>query len=129
MTKDLVTCPIENTLKLINRKWVILLIRDMFEGKKHFYEFKQRNPDLANNVLSDTLKFMEKNDLIEKKTFKNINKKSTEYYLTRKGLRLNTILYEMAVFGLEELECGEEGDLEIINLFKEYYRNLLKIGD
>ena len=52
MTKDLVTCPIENTVKLLNRKWTIVLIRDMFLGKKRFLEFKQNNPNLSNTVLS-----------------------------------------------------------------------------
>ena len=41
MTNDLVTCPIENSVKLLNRKWTIVLIRDMFLGKKHFFEFKE----------------------------------------------------------------------------------------
>ena len=41
MTKDLVICPIENTLKLINRNWTIVLIRDMFNGKKYFREFAE----------------------------------------------------------------------------------------
>ena len=35
----------------------------------------------------------------------------------------------MAVFGLDELECGEEGDLEIIGMFKEYYARLLNVGE
>ncbi len=125
MTKDLVTCPIENTVKLLNRKWTIVLIRDMFLGKKHFLEFKEDKPQLSNNVLSDTLKSMEKNKLIVKESYNQ----STEYHLTNRGLKLNKILYELAVFGLDELECGEEGDLEIINMFKEYYSNLLKIGE
>ena len=70
MTKDLITCPIENTLKLINRKWTVVLIRDMFQGKKHFLEFKENKENLSNNVLSDTLKNMETNKLIEKKDYK-----------------------------------------------------------
>lgn len=125
MTKDLVTCPIENTVKLLNRKWTIVLIRDMFLGKKRFLEFKENKPNLSNNVLSDTLKSMEKNNLI----VKEVSNQSTEYYLTSRGMRLNKVLYELASFGLDELECGEEGDLEIINMFKEYYANLLKISD
>ena len=125
MTKDLLTCPIENTVMLLNRKWTIVLIRDMYLGKKRFLEFKENNPDLSNTVLSDTLKSMEKNELIEKK----VSYQSTEYYLTKRGLRLNRVLYEMAVFGLDELECGEDGDLEIINMFKDYYANLLRICD
>ena len=112
MTKDLITCPIENTLRLMTRKWTIVLIRDMFAGKKYFREFSEGKDGLSNTVLSDTLKFMEKNELIVKD--------NTEYHLTSKGLRLNRILYEMAFFGLDELECGEEGDLEVIKMFKDY---------
>ena len=50
MTKDLVTCPIENTVKLLNRKWTIVLIRDLFLGKKHFLEFKENNPNISNKL-------------------------------------------------------------------------------
>lgn len=125
MTKDVVTCPIENTLKLIKRKWTIVLIRDMFLGKKHFYEFKEKNSELSNTVLSDTLKSMEQDGLIEK-TFFN---QSTEYQLTSKGKRLNKVLFELASFGLDELECGDGGDLEVIDMFKNYYANLLNVGE
>ena len=118
MTKDLLTCPIENTLKLMNRKWTIVLIRDMFKGKKYFRQFSQIE-GLSNTVLSDTLKDMESKGLI--------TKNDSEYHPTDKGLRLNRILYEMAVYGLDELECGEERDLEIIDMFKDYYRKMLKV--
>lgn len=125
MINELEICPIENTVKLLNRKWTILLIRDMFSGKKHFLEFKENKPDLSNNVLSDTLKSMEKNKLVLKKVSNN----STEYHLTERGLKLNKVLYELAVFGLDEIECGDERDLEIINMFKDYYANLLNLSD
>ena len=129
MTKDLMTCPIENTLKLINRKWTVVLIRDMFCGKKHFLEFKENKPNLSSTVLADTLKFMESNFLVDKKIQKVGNKNMTEYYLTDRGLKLNRILYEMAVFGLDELECGDEGDVEIVNMFKDYYRDVFDVGE
>ena len=118
MTKDLLTCPIENTLKLMNRKWTIVLIRDMFKGKKYFWQFSQIE-GLSNTVLSDTLKDMESKGLI--------TKNDSEYHLTDKGLRLNRILYEMDVYGLDELECGEERDLEIIDMFKDYYKKMLNV--
>lgn len=129
MTKDLITCPIENTLKLLNRKWTIVLIRDMFLGKKHFLEFKENKRNLSNNVLSDTLKSMEINGLIEKKVYKMGNKSSTEYHLTDRGFRLNKVLFELASFGLDELECGDEGDFEVINMFKDYYSNIFGIDE
>ena len=33
----------------------------------------------------------------------------------------------MAVFGLDELECGEEGDLEVIGMFKDYYAEIFEV--
>ena len=127
MTKDIEICPIESTLKVINRKWTVVLIRDMFLGKKHFLEFKQNKNNLSNTVLSDTLKHMENNGLIKKEISSKGNKNLTEYHLTDKGFKLNKILYGMAVFGLDELECGEDGDEEIIALFKEHYAKILEV--
>lgn len=124
MTNDLITCPIENTYKLLNRKWIIVILRDLFLGKKRFLEFKYAHSGLSNNVLSDTLKNMENNLLVEKK----VSGQSTEYYLTERGLRLNRILFEMALFGLDELECGDDSDLEVINMFKDYYAQIFKVN-
>ena len=121
MTKNLMNCPIENTLKLIDRKWTIVLIKDMFSGKKYFREFIEGKEGLSNTVLADTLKFMEQNDLIRKN--------EREYSLTHKGFRLNRILYEMAVFGLDEIECNDMQDLEVNNMFKDYYAKILRLND
>ncbi|MBQ7927418.1 MAG: winged helix-turn-helix transcriptional regulator [Methanobrevibacter sp.] len=41
-------------------------MKDLFAGKKHFNEFKQDKPELSNVVLSDTLKYLEKKELISK---------------------------------------------------------------
>ena len=35
----------------------------------------------------------------------------------------------MAVYGLDELECSEERDLEIILMFKNYYKEILKVDN
>ncbi len=51
------------------------------------------------------------------------------FHLFDKGFRLNRILYEMAVFGLDELECDDTQDLEVINMFKDYYAEILRLND
>ena len=86
-------CPIEIAMDHINRKWVIQIIRDMFFGKKRFNEFKEGKPNLSNKVLSNCLKEMEENGLITRETNESI-----EYKLTDKGLALNKVLYELAMF-------------------------------
>ena len=60
-----IVCPVDRTLSLINKKWSIQIIRDIFFGKKHFKEFKE-GKDISNKVLSSCLADLEKNGLIEK---------------------------------------------------------------
>lgn len=120
MSEEFVNCPIESTLNLINRKWVIILIRDMFIGKKHFSEFKNSNPNLNSNVLSHTLRFMEDNDLILKTSSDD---GATSYSLTEKGKKLNQIMYQMVVYGLDVLmDNGSDCDD-----LKDKYKKILEV--
>lgn len=120
MSEEFVNCPIESTLNLINRKWVIILIRDMFIGKKHFSEFKNSNPNLNSNVLSSTLRFMEDNDLILKTS---CDDGATSYSLTEKGKKLNQIMYQMVVYGLDVLmDNGSDCDD-----LKDKYKKILEV--
>ena len=111
-------CPVDQSLKLISKKWHIQIIRDLFFGKKRFKEFKEDKPDLSNKVLTDCLKDLESNGLIGKKTFE-YNSKVTEYFLTNEGKRMNRIIYELAMFTLEKDESPTDNKRdEIIDLFK-----------
>ncbi len=121
-------CPIDTTLELISRKWVIAIIRDMFVGKKHFSEFKQNKPKLNNSVLSETLKFMIEQGLIEKIIINDDIRSNTEYYLTDKAKKLNNIIYEMVLYGLDVLSCCEDKP-EIKKQMKKEYGELLEISD
>ena len=93
---DASICPIELAMQLINRKWVIQILRDMFFGKTRFNEFKEDKPGLSNKVLSHCLKDMEENQLIKRHELED----SIEYKLTERGQALNKVLYELAMFTL-----------------------------
>ncbi len=115
-------CPVSKALESINKKWSIEIIRDLFFGKKRFKEFKEGNPNLSNKVLSECLKNLEKNGIIEKRVF-NTSPISTEYYLTEKGNALNRVIYELAVFALEDEDFADESTrLKIKQNFKETLR-------
>ena len=101
MSVQKVVCPVDRTLNLISKKWSIQIIRDMFFGKKHFKEFKEDKPKLSNKVLSGCLKELEENGLIEKKVI-NTTPVTTEYYLTDYGRSMNRIVYELAMFTLDD---------------------------
>ena len=100
ITKHVKSCPIELVVELINKKWVIQIIRDLFFGKSRFREFKEDKPELSNKVLSNCLKDMEKNGLIQRIVDK-CDKKNVKYELTEKGQSLNRVLYEIAMVSVD----------------------------
>ena len=121
MDSEKIVCPVDRTLNLINRKWSIQIIRDMFFGKKHFKEFKEDKPKLSNKVLSNCLKELEENGLIRKEVL-NTTPVSTEYYLTEYGRAMNRIVYELAMFTLHDENdnsYSEETREDLMNTFKE----------
>ena len=120
------TFPIDKAVVLFNKKWTIQLIRDMFFGKKQFKEFQEDKPDLSNKVLSQRLKELENNGLVEKKVL-NTTPISSEYHLTEYGKKLNRVIYELAVFILDESDFVEYKDEEVKNQIKNNFKQALNI--
>jgi DNA-binding HxlR family transcriptional regulator len=117
--------PVNETLSFLAKKWNTEIIKDMFSGKKHFKEFKEGKPDLSNKILSDRLKNLENNGIIEKRIL-NSNPFSTEYYLTKLGESLNKFIYELAVFTLNYK--NKQFTEEFASTLKEDFRKTLKIN-
>lgn len=120
-------CPVSEALNFFNRKWILCLLMDMFRGKKHFSEFQEANPELSNNTLSQTLKYMENVSLIKKVNIKEKTRNKTEYYLTEKGLKTNKILYELSYFALQELDLKDLNS-DFNKKLENYYRKTLLDG-
>ncbi len=127
MDSEKIICPVDKTLNLINKKWSIQIIRDMFFGKKHFKEFQEDKPNLSNKVLSNCLKELEENGLV-KKVVLNTTPVSTEYYLTEYGRSMNKIVYELAMFTLHDENDNSYSD-EVRNDLKNTFKETLEIDD
>ncbi|MBR5503311.1 MAG: helix-turn-helix transcriptional regulator [Methanobrevibacter sp.] len=107
--------PLLHTIKILNKKWLLLIMRDFINGKKHFNEFKEDKPELTNHVLSNCLKTMEDEGLIFKINNEE-TKHSTEYVLTEKGFALYDVIYEIAIFAAKYDERYITYDEETKNL-------------
>ena len=127
MDSEKIVCPVDKTLNLINKKWSIQIIRDMFFGKKHFKEFKEDKPKLSNKVLSNCLKELEENGLIRKEVL-NTAPVTTEYYLTEHGKSMNRIIYELAMFTLQNDDEHSYSD-EVRDDLKNTFKEKLEIND
>lgn len=127
MENENITCPVDRTLSLINKKWSIQIIRDLFFGKKHFKEFKDDKPNLSNKVLSNCLRELEDNGIIGKNVL-NTKPVSTEYYLTDYGKSMNRIIYELAMFTLNDDNDNNYSSETRENL-KNDFKEVLEIDD
>ncbi len=99
-------CPIDNTFKIIGKKFTIHILRNIAILNQHrFNEFINSIEGINPNTLSTRLKEMEKDGLVEKKVF-NETPIRIEYTLTKKGEALRPVLVEMAKFS--STHCCEE---------------------
>jgi DNA-binding HxlR family transcriptional regulator len=96
------SCPINNTFKIIGKKFTVLILRNMINLKQTRFNQLLNSLEGSNpKTLSVRLKEMEKLGLIKRKVFSNEIPIRVEYYLTEKGLALQPILDMMAAYSMK----------------------------
>lgn len=104
------SCPINLTMEIIGDSWSMLIIRDMAAlGKTTFGEFLDAEERIGPSVLTDRLNHLERKEIIKKEPNEQDKRKYT-YTLTKKGLNLLPILYEVAVWGSSNQSDSEAPD-------------------
>ena len=94
-------CPIDNTFKIIGKKFTVHIIRNMaMMGQTRFNQMLDSIEDANPKTLSARLKEMEKSGLILRKVYDEVPIR-VEYSLTKKGKDLQGILDQMAVFSMK----------------------------
>ena len=94
-------CPIDNTFKIIGKKFTVHIIRNMaMHGQTRFNQLLDSIEDSNPKTLSARLKEMEKANLISRKVFDETPIR-IEYKLTKKGKDLQGILDQMAIFSMK----------------------------
>ncbi|MGI0027181.1 MAG: winged helix-turn-helix transcriptional regulator [Nitrosopumilaceae archaeon] len=99
-------CPIDNTFKLIGKKFTVHILRNMTQlDQSRFNEFLDSIEGINPKTLSARLREMEKNGIIERSVFSGTPVK-IEYTITKKGNALKPILEQMAAFSMQY--CAKE---------------------
>ena len=94
-------CPIDNTFKIIGKKFTVHIIRNMaIMGQTRFNQLLDSIEDSNPKTLSARLKEMEKADLISRTVYDEVPIR-VEYKLTKKGEDLKGILGQMAAFSMK----------------------------
>ena len=93
-------CPVDNTFKIIGKKYTVLLIRNMLSNHTRFNQFLESIEGMNQKILSARLREMEKSGLITRKVYAEMPLR-VEYFLTEKGRATKPILDYMAAFSLQ----------------------------
>ncbi len=95
------SCPIENTFKIIGKKFTVLILRNMINAKQTRFNQLLKSLEGANpKTLSVRLREMEKIGLIKRKVYSHETPIRVEYCPTEKGLALQPILDMMAAYSM-----------------------------
>lgn len=97
--EELPECPVATTVQLIGNKWKMLIIRNLvFNGEQRFTDFLKTIPAISKKVLTDNLRALEIDGLIEREVFAEVPPR-VEYRLSEVGKSLRPIWDAMADWG------------------------------
>src|SRR5437879_7138087 len=90
-------CSIAGVLEAIGDRWAVLILRDLSLGLSK-YEDLRRSTGVTHATLSDRLKHLEENELIERRQYQS-GPDRYEYLLTRKGRDVILVVQALAQVG------------------------------
>lgn len=99
LTKDeLPECPVATTVQLIGNKWKLLIIRNLLRAPQRFTEMKRTIPGISQKVLTDNLRALEADGLIEREVFAEVPPRVV-YSLSSLGNTLRPVIDAMQNWG------------------------------
>ena len=107
------TCPIAEALDIVGDRWTLLIVRDLFLGRRRFSALLASSPGIPPKLLSGRLKRLEQRGLIERAVYSQYPLRA-EYRLTGEGLTLAPVLGAILTWGLEHCFSGPEEVRETI---------------
>ena len=84
-------CPIATALDVLGDRWTLVVIRDIFLGKKRYQEFLNGPEKITTNILAQRLKYLEDEELVVKTLYQE-HPPRYEYSLSEKGRALAPVL-------------------------------------
>jgi DNA-binding HxlR family transcriptional regulator len=96
-------CPVACTLDLLGDKWTLLVVRDLFTGRRYFKEFLASPEGIATNILTDRLGRLVAAGIVDTHPDAGTAGRFT-YRLTAKGASLMPVLESIRDWGLRNIK-------------------------
>lgn len=93
-------CPVATTVQLIGNKWKLLIIRNLLHAPQRFTEMRKSIPGISQKVLTDNLRALEADGLVEREVFAEVPPRVV-YSLSGLGNSLRPIIDVMGAWGTD----------------------------
>jgi DNA-binding HxlR family transcriptional regulator len=90
-------CSIARSLEILGERWTLLVIRDVFSGRRRFDQI-QENLGVARNVLASRLARLVEEGILERRPYQE-RPRRYEYFLTEMGLDLWPVMITLLHWG------------------------------
>ena len=87
-------CRLNKSIKVLSRKWSLVVICHLLTGRKRFSELEKLLRGISPKVLTETLSFLEKEGIVERIVVKG-KPISVFYGLTNKGKSLEKVIHDL----------------------------------
>ncbi|ACL01859.1 transcriptional regulator, HxlR family [Desulfatibacillum aliphaticivorans] len=104
--KDHRTCSVGRVLEILGDRWTFMILREAFFGVRYYDQF-QANLGIASNILSDRLKSLVSNGILNKRKDPE-DARRVVYRFSQKGVELYSVTLALMRWGDKWLS-GEEG--------------------
>lgn len=92
-------CPIERSVRVLDGKWTLLILRELFMGVRRFGELRDALPGVSPKTLTDRLRAMEAQGLVHREVYPEIPPR-VEYSLTPYGETLEPVIESLKQWGM-----------------------------
>jgi DNA-binding HxlR family transcriptional regulator len=100
-------CSIAGVLDALGDRWAVLILRDLSLGLSR-YEDLRKSTGVTNATLSDRLRHLEEQELIERRQYQS-GPDRYEYLLTRRGVDIVLVIQALAQVGDKWAVTGDAG--------------------
>lgn len=96
-------CPIAAALDVLGDRWTLLIVRELMMGERRFTDLKAALPGIAPNLLSERLRDLQAEGLVEQRELPPPAARSV-YATTAAGREVAPVLRSLARFGTSRLD-------------------------
>ena len=100
------SCPLTAALNAIGGKWSLICLYWLESGARRFNELRRLMPDVSHKVLTETLRNLEREDLICRVVHSTAAPAHVEYQISAHGETVKPLIHAVRLWGREHLARG-----------------------